>query len=252
MKALKKIKTTYLILSAVIIFTSCDTLIKTAGTIIESNATPSITEISAGLRQALSVSVDTAVYRLNQVDGYYMDQAVKLVLPPETNQVVEYARRVPGLDTKIEEFVIQINRSAEDAALAAAPIFKEAITKMDINDATQILQGADNAASIYLKDKTYSKLVEQYKPLFAESLKKPLLAGVSADKSWNDISSLWNRFANSFAGDMLKLEPVNIKLEDYFTAKALDGLFVKIELQEKEIRNNANARVTTLLQKVFK
>ena len=232
-------------------FSSCDTVLKTAGSLINSNTPLTSTEIGQGLKQALSIGIDTAVYYLNRENGYYLDQTVKLVLPPETNQLIEYARRVPGLDRKIEDFIVQINRSAEDAAGKAAPIFKDAITGMKINDAMAILNGADNAATQYLKDETYNKLVEVYKPILTESLEKPLVGGVSASQTWNGIVTQWNKFANSFAGDLLKVEPVNIKLEDYFTSKALDGLFVKVELQEKEIRNNASARVTALLKRVF-
>ena len=40
-------------------------------------------------------------------------------------------------------------------------------------------------------------------------------------------------------------------LDDYITHKTLDGLFLKIAEQEKQIRENPVARTTDLLQKVF-
>lgn len=239
------------ILLVILTLTSCDTLLKTAGSAIEANKPLTSADIAQGLKQSLMVGVDTAVVHLKQTNGYYLDPTVKLNLPPETKEVVEYARKIPGLDQKIEAFVVQINRSAEDAASKAAPIFKDAITSMKIDDAIGILNGENNAATSYLRNKTYGKLEKVYRPVFSESLKKPLVAGVSADQTWNSIITQWNKFANSFAGDLLKIEPINLKLEDYFTSKALDGLFVKIKLQEKEIRTNANARVTTLMKKVF-
>jgi hypothetical protein len=44
---------------------------------------------------------------------------------------------------------------------------------------------------------------------------------------------------------------VDVKLEDYILQQALKGMFVKIAEREKDIRTNANARVTTLLKRVF-
>jgi hypothetical protein len=44
---------------------------------------------------------------------------------------------------------------------------------------------------------------------------------------------------------------VNIELDEYLTNKALDGLFLKIEAEEKLIRKDPMARVNSLLKKVF-
>jgi len=44
---------------------------------------------------------------------------------------------------------------------------------------------------------------------------------------------------------------VNIRLDEYLTGKALDGLFLKIAEQEKLIRTDPVARVTELLKRVF-
>jgi hypothetical protein len=43
-----------------------------------------------------------------------------------------------------------------------------------------------------------------------------------------------------------------LNLDDYVTNKALDGLFYMIGEEEKKIRTDPKARVTELLEKVFK
>lgn len=230
---------------------SCDVLLKTANTVLESQAPLTQSDIARGLKEALRVSVDTAVTRLNKKDGYYLDPLVKLGLPPETSEVIEHARKIPGLDKKIEEFILQINRSAEDAAAKAAPVFRDAILSMSINDVYAVLNGPDNAATNYLNQKTYSQLTSLYQPILTESLKKPFVAGVSAHQSWNEITTQWNKFATSMAGKLLEVKPINVELDQYLTQKALDGVFLKVADQEKEIRTNVNARVTDLLKRVF-
>ncbi len=47
------------------------------------------------------------------------------------------------------------------------------------------------------------------------------------------------------------VEKVDPDLEEYATNKAIDGLFVQVQKQEKEIRENPAARVTALLKKIF-
>jgi hypothetical protein len=61
----------------------------------------------------------------------------------------------------------------------------------------------------------------------------------------------WNQVAGSFLGQTAGLEKVDTQLEDYLTAKALDGVFLKIAGEEKLIREDPAARVTSLLKKVF-
>jgi hypothetical protein len=164
---------------------------------------------------------------------------------------VRYAQKVPGLDKLIDDVVLQINRSAEDAARQAAPVFKQAITSMSISDAWAILNGADTSATAYLRETTYQQLFQLYQPVMQQSLNKPIVAGVSAQKTWSDVTGKWNTFANSLAGKLIGVKTVDVALDEYVTHRALSGLFLKVSDQEIEIRNNINARVTDLLKRVF-
>jgi len=74
---------------------------------------------------------------------------------------------------------------------------------------------------------------------------------VSTAESWNKLTTEWNKVANSIIGQVAGLQPVQVKLDEYLTQKALDGLFLKISEQERMIRTDPVARVTGLLKKVF-
>lgn len=241
-------KKIYLILIIAVSFTSCDVLQQL---ISMSSPALSTSDVANGLKEALSVGVDTAVYRLTKEGGYYLEEKVKIHLPPEADVVVKNASKIPGMDKLIDEMELKLNRAAEDAAVLAAPIFANAIKEMSIEDAWGILRGSDTAALHYLRQKTEMKLFNSFKPHVAGSLNKPLVANVSANDSWESITSQWNKLAESFAGQLLKLKTVETNMDDYVTHKALDGLFLKVGEQEKEIRNNANARVSDLLKRVF-
>ncbi len=208
-------------------------------------------EVAQGLREALRVGTDSATVQLGLVDGYYRDEVVKVLLPPEANVIVENASVIPGGDALIEKVILNINRAAEDAAKDAGPIFWGAITDMTITDAFNILEGEDNAATEYLRSSTYDGLFSLYNPKIETSLNKDIIGGVSANESWSELTGLWNDYANSFIGKGLGHKPINTDLDAYLTEKALNGLFHKIAEEEKNIRHDPIARVNDLLKRVF-
>lgn len=207
-------------------------------------------EIIQGLKEALKVGTDTSVTTLNKVNGYFGDAALKILLPPEAQVIVDNKDLVPGLSSLIDSMVLKLNRAAEDAAIEAKPIFINAITSMTISDGANILYGNDSAATHYLRQTTYISLKNLFMPKIDASLDKPII-GVSANDMWNTTTSLWNTYANSFIGQIAGHSPVNITLADYTTTKGLQGLFIKVADEEKSIRKDPLARVNDILQKVF-
>lgn len=230
---------------------SCDVLMQVANDAVSTQMPPSTDQVALGLKQALQVGAETAVKQLNTTDGYYLDPLLKIDLPPETAQILENAKKIPGVEALLEKLVLQLNRSAEDAAQQAKPILTAAITSMTIGDAWGILRGENNAATNYLREKTFIDLTSLYQPSVKNSLDKPLLAGISANQSWKEISNKWNAFAKSIIGKLAGAKSIDYSLDEYVTQQALNGLFIKVEEKEKDIRTNINARTTDLLRKVF-
>lgn len=205
-------------------------------------------EITDGLKTALTVGSDTSVTILSATDGYFKDEAVKILLPPEAKVIEDNINQVPGLGTAaIEALVLKINRSAEDAAIEAKPIFVNAITDMSISDGLSILQGKNpagtqksmttefdsTAATNYLKAKTYDQLQDAFAPKINTSLDKEIVDGVSTSKTWTTVTSTYNLVA-PFIGK----PSVDTDLGEFVTTKALDGLFLKVGNAEKGIRND--------------
>jgi hypothetical protein len=188
---------------------------------------------------------------LSAVNGYYGDELVKILLPEEASVIIDNLAKIPGGDQLVEDVVLRINRAAEDAAKEVAPIFINSIKQMTINDAFGILKGADNAATQYLSNTTRADLYNLYKPKIRQSTEKDILGGVSTKESWETLTGKWNIIANSIAGKLAGFNPVNTDLDDYLTNKALDGMFLKVQDEEKKIRTNVSARITPLLKKVF-
>lgn len=247
---MQKIKTIALFIS-LFILNSCAELTQIAQSAGTQNLPLSNAEIISGLKEALLVGADSSIMRLSAVDGYLKDQAVKILLPPEAKTIIDNVSKLPGGTKLVDDVIIHINRAAEDAAKGAKPIFVNSVREMTFADGLQILRGPDNAATSYFKQKTSQQLGELYRPKIRESLNKNLVAGISTQQSWNQLTTTWNQFAGSVVGRMAGYKTVDVKLEDYLLQQALNGLFLKIEDREKDIRNNASARVTNILKRVF-
>lgn len=235
--------------SALLMLAGCAEILK----IMETAGPAALTEreVVNGLKEALITGAKNSAGRLSVTDGYYRDLAVKILLPDEAKIIVDNISRIPGGEKLLEDVIVRINRAAEDAAREVAPVFVTAVTQMTIADAFGILRGEDNAATMYLNRTTYNELYSLYKPKIQVSTEKKIVAGISTKESWETLTDKWNSLANSMAGRLAGLNPVNTELDDFLTRKALDGLFLKVAEEELKIRKDVSARVTPLLQRVF-
>ena len=194
-------------------------------------------EVAQGLKEALIKGISTGSDLASQLDGYFKNPEIKIPFPPEVKKVEDRLRQL-GLGNEVDKFVMTLNRGAEDAAKEAKPIFIEAIRSMTIQDAWAILKGEPDAATQYLKRTTSGLLKEKFKPVIQNSLSK-----VNATRYYGDIVARYNQIPF--------VTKVNPDLDDYATDKAIDGLFIMIAKEEKNIRANPVARTTEILKKVF-
>jgi hypothetical protein len=201
-----------------------------------SSSNLSSSEIVSGLKEALSIGAQKSGDKLSATDGFFKDAAVKILLPEQVRDV-ENKLRMLGLGKTVDNAELSLNRAAEDASKAAAPIFLSAIKKMTVTDALNILRGSDTAATGYLRKTTSPELITAFRPIIEESLKK-----VDATKYWKDVFSTYNKFTSN---------PVDTDINSYVTTKALDGIFYYVAQEEIGIRKNPAARVTDILKTVF-
>ena len=228
-------KSFFCILTLIATFSACDVAKQVMN---ESGSSNNLTtqEIVSGLKQALTVGAQNSSSKLSALDGFFANAAIKILMPPEAKDVESTLRNL-GFGNMVDKAILSMNRAAEDAAKSAAPIFIDAINKMTITDAIDILKGGDFAATNYFKQKTTGALTNAFRPVINNALSK-----VDATKYWSDVFSVYNRFAS---------KPVNTDLGAYVTSKAIAGIFYQIGLEEQKIRKDPAARVTDLLKRVF-
>lgn len=246
-----KYKIVISLLVAVITLTGCAELAKIAQQSMNNGLPLTTEEVIAGLKEALSVGTGKSVEKLAVTDGYYGDLAVKILLPPEADIIVKNISKIPGGNQLLEDVIVRINRAAEDAVKEAKPVFVSCITGMTFSDAWAILKGDKNAATQYFRKNTFDELFNLYQPKIKASIDKKIIGNISTDQSWKILTGKWNEMAKTPIGIIAGFKPVNVELDKYLTQKGLDGLFMKIEEQEKLIREDPVARITQLLKRVF-
>jgi len=189
------------------------------------------------LKDALTQSASTAVAALGVDDGFLKNPKVKIPLP-ENLQKVERVMRTFGMGEQADQLVVAMNRAAEAAVPEAKALLIEAVQKMSVADAKQILTGSDNAATQYFRKVTEAPLTKKFLPIVSEATQKVGLA------------QQYNQFAASGARFGLVKEE-EAKIENYVTRKALDGLYLVIGEQEKALRENPVQASTSIAKKVF-
>lgn len=194
-------------------------------------------DIVKGLKEALTVGISKGSAEASRTDGFFKNELIKIVVPPEAQKVAETLRKL-GLGKEVDKFTLSLNRAAEDAAKKSKPIFVKAITSMTITDALGILKGQDDAATKYLQKTTNQDLYNTFFPVVDSTLNLNKATQYYADlvKTYNEIPLV---------------KKVNPDLKGYATQKTIDGLYTLIAQEEKKIRKDPVARVSDILKTVF-
>jgi hypothetical protein len=192
---------------------------------------------AAGIKEALALGTEKAVTSLSQVNGYFGNADVKILMPSSIQKVAEVAR-MAGYQKQVDEFTLSMNRAAEAAAPLAARFFGDAIRDMTLDDVRGILTGGDTAATDFFRRKTHDKLYAAFKPVVSQKVGE-----VGATRAYKDMMGRYE--------SVPMMGKQSLDLDDYVTNKSLDGLFHMVGEEEKKIRTNPEARTTDLLKTVF-
>lgn len=194
-------------------------------------------EIISGLKEALETGAGTVVNQLAAEGGFNSDASIHIPLPSYLSTAQTLMDKA-GLGAYAADLELKLNRAAEAATPKAKALFVNAISQMSFEDANSILNGADDAATQYFKQKTSGDLTEAFTPVVEETL-----ADIGAIKSYDQMMEKYKS---------LPLVPdVKGNLTDYTVEEALDGIFYYLAKEEKAIRENPAKQTTALLKKLF-
>jgi hypothetical protein len=217
--------------------TQISSAMKSASDYLDEDQQLTTTDVVAGLKEALVKGAQYSTASASKTDGYLKNVEIKIPFPPEIEKI-ETTLRGLGLNKPVDDFIMSINRAAEQAANEAKPLFVNAIMSMTIEDAWGILKGDNHAATAYLRKTTSAQLEVKFEPIISNALNK-----VNATKYYKDMSTQYNRIPF--------VTKVETDLPKYVNQKAIDGLFILVAKEEEKIRKDPLARTTELLKRVF-
>lgn len=224
-----------LFLSSSVAHAQLDQIEKRIG--LESGTGLSDSKVASGLKEALQVGANNAVKLTGKTDGYFGNDAIKILMPSNLRSF-EKGLRAVGFGPKIDEFILSMNRSAEAAAPAAKKIFSDAVLAMSFDDAKKILSGGNTAATDYFKRKTSDQLTAAFQPFVEKTM------------SENGVTQQYKALTDQYQSIPFARSQ-SFDIDKYVVAKALDGLFYELADQERQIRKDPAARTTSLLKEVF-
>ena len=193
--------------------------------------------IISGLKEALSIGTENAIKNVSQVDGYFSNEIIKILMPEKIQNVANVLSKV-GFQKPVDDFILSMNRAAEQAAPKTAGFFVDAIKEMSFEDAGEILKGGDTAATDYFREKTSNKIYDAFKPVISSSMDE---VGVT-----HNYKEMMNKYES-----VPFVEKETLDLDHYVTNRALEGLFCMVGEEERKIRTDPAARATELLKSVF-
>jgi len=169
--------------------------------------------------------------------GAFNKETMMSAIFPENVRKTLNTMQQLGLTNEIERFTTTLGMAAEKTASNSIPIFVNGISSMKFNDAVSIIKNGGTSATDYLRSSVGTSLRTSITPVMQSALDEYKL-----NEQWAKII----KPVQSVAGNKLNLDLANL-----MAGVVSEKMFQKIEEREKEIRANADARTTTLLQKVF-
>ncbi len=197
----------------------------------------SATDQSTGLRQALTQGAQTAVSMLEKPNGYLDNQRVRIPLPGNLQRAQDVLSKM-GMGSYGDQLVASMNHAAEAAVPQAEALLVDAVRSMSIDDARKILTGGNDAATQYFRARTGPAIAARFKPIVSQAM------------SHVGVAKKYDQFAGLAA--QTGLVPANdATLEDYVTNKAMDGLFLMMADEEKNIRAHPMQAAGSLARSIF-
>ena len=190
------------------------------------------------IKQALAQGASDSVNLLGRANGFSLSDVYRIPIPEKLSKPADLLTTF-GQGDKVDEFENRLNLAAEQSVQKAMPVFSSAIRQMSVADAVNILQGPDNAATVYFKDKTEMKLRDQFLPIIRKSTSQTGLA-----RSYKSLIESISKVAPGYGSRL-------VDIDDYVLNHALDALFDRIAIEEKMIRENPAKRGTELMKTVY-
>lgn len=187
----------------------------------------------SAIRQMLQLGT-----RESNFKGAFTKEVVLSSIFPESVTKVLNTLNTLGLTTEVDRFTTTLSTAAEQSAERAVPIFVSGINNMQFTDAMRIVKNGGTAATDYLRIAVGDSLRRSLRPVMQTAVDEYKL------------NEQWKKVVEPVQG-VLGSKRLNLDLPTLMAGMVSEAMFRKIAEKEVEVRSQAAARTTPLLQKVF-
>lgn len=188
-------------------------------------------DAAAAIRQLLQLGTT------NSLNGSFNKDAILSSVFPESVTRAMNVLNMLGMTSEIDRFTNTLGTAAEKTATAAVPIFVNSINNMSFTDAMGIIKNGGTSATDYLRANARQQVQSAVRPHMLEAINEYKL-----NDQWNKIiKPAQSVFGSKFNPDLASIMSMMVT----------DAMFKKIAEKEQQVRQDAAARTTPLLQKVF-
>lgn len=189
------------------------------------------------IRQALQLGSQRATAELSKEGAF--DPGTRYHIPlPEELQTVAGMLRTAGYGERIDQLEQRMNRGAEEAVGEAAPVFRQAIREMTVEDALAIVNGDPGSATRYFRQKSTVALRERFRPLIRENLEQ-----TGFYSQYRGLLDIYDTLPMTDKPDL----DIETRVLDH----TLDAVFHRLAAEERAIREAPLERGSELIRSVF-
>ena len=221
---MKKILLPVLLVILIPLSYSCGTLKSLGYKLTEADA-------ASAIRQMLDLGT-----RENLASSFTKENILSSIFPESVSKTLNTINTL-GLTSEVDRFTTTLSTAAQKSATAAAPIFVNSINNLTFTDAIRIIKNGGTSATDYLRSSAGANLREAIKPVMQAALDEYKIT-----EQWNNII----KPVKGLAGNKL-----NLDLNTLMAGAVSEAMFRKIAEKEVQVRSDASARTTSLLQNVF-
>lgn len=188
-------------------------------------------DAAAAIRQMLELGA-----RDGLTGAFSKDAIMSTLFPDDVRKVLNTIDQL-GLTPEIDRFTTTLSTAAEKTAVQSIPIFVKGINSMSFSDAMRLVKNGGTSATDYLR------------VTIGDDLRKGITPTMQSALDEYKLAEQWSRIAKpiqTITGNRLNLDLANL-----MAGMVSEKMFRKLAEKEIEVRSNASARTTTLLQNVF-
>ncbi|MBQ9435301.1 MAG: DUF4197 domain-containing protein [Bacteroidales bacterium] len=195
-------------------------------------------DITLGLRACLKTALDTANSHLCVDNGFSAyDNGKYAIGLPTSAAAIRDTLAAHGESALIDTLLAKTNRAAESVGSVMKTNFSATITTMNFSNPSQVLKGADDAATTALQLN------------YSAALKSAVAQGIASQLIAKGAFTTWSQVLTAYA--KYNSTPVSVDFQQHVINQIFDAFFAEMKVEEANIRHNPDHRISDILKTTF-